>query len=279
MQGLGQRHIGFAWQGDGIFDRENLAHDAHRDLRRRLATDVNADRATQTRQRFGRLIEVLDHPAASGFGVATRADGADIERVTLQRLKQRQVVQLGVVRERDDATAAVGLEGDDRVVGHLGGDRDAGHRPRGAVLDTRIAQRDRKAAELCHCGKVLGELARADQQHAVLGAESVDQLLVIHRQFVRRLGLSQPDCAVCERHRALHQLAGFKRGDQCVERGDFGVVFEQQLERAAAWQAEAMRLVCGDAILDERRRTAGNLFSGAVRAAVTRDQIVLDAAS
>ena len=54
--------------------------------------------------------EVLDHALVPRFVVAAAADRADVESLGLQRLQQRQIVQLGVVRQRHDAAAPVGLE-------------------------------------------------------------------------------------------------------------------------------------------------------------------------
>jgi hypothetical protein len=124
------------------------------------------------------------------------------------------------------------------------------------------------------------KLAGADQEHAVLGAEGVGELGVVHLELVGGGGFGELHGARCERHRALHEPAFFEFGHQGVERSGVGVVFEQQFERAAAGQAEAVRLVGGDAVLHQRgRRAQGHVFAVAVRVAVARDQVVLDAAA
>ena len=121
-------------------------------------------------------LEVLDHALVPRLVVAAAADRADVEGLGLQRLQQRQVVQLGIVRQATTQLRRSGLNAVTTSSGMSAHHRDAGHAPRAAVFLARIAHRHGEAAEQRHRGEVLGQLAGADQQHAVLGAEGVDQL-------------------------------------------------------------------------------------------------------
>ena len=58
-----------------------------------------------------------------GMGPA-RPEGADVERLGLQRAIQRRVVQLRIMRQGDDRGAAVRGEGVQRLIRPVGGDLD-----------------------------------------------------------------------------------------------------------------------------------------------------------
>jgi hypothetical protein len=89
---------------------------------------VQADRAVQLVDFVARQIKQGQALAALG-GVAARAERADVERRRLRRLKQRHVVELRVVRQRDDGAVRVELQLQPEVVGHDLGEGRAGHLP------------------------------------------------------------------------------------------------------------------------------------------------------
>ena len=69
------------------------------------------------------------------------------------------------------------------IVRHLTGKRHIRHRPRAAVLFTRVAHGDCKAVEQRHGGQVFGQLACTYEKHAVLGAKGVDEFVVINKEL------------------------------------------------------------------------------------------------
>ena len=223
-----------------------------------------------------------------GFIVAPRADGADVKSLGVQRLEQGQVIELGVVRERNHAAAAVGLEGVDHVVGHVALDHGAGHGPGTAVFLARIAHRHGKAAEQRHGGQVFRQLAGAYEQHAVFRAKGVDQFRGRHAELAGCGTQALADRAVFQADLALHQLSGFECADQGGEIGRARVKLQQQLQRAAARQAKAVRFVGAHTVFDEggrprRNRLALNRcalrLAGRIGLGVLVDQVVFNAAA
>ncbi|MPN60454.1 hypothetical protein SDC9_208182 [bioreactor metagenome] len=114
------------------------------------------------------------------------------------------------MREGHHATAPVGPEGGHDIVRHIAHHGGCGHAPCAAIFFARIADRDRETVEQRHGCQVLCELARADQQHAVFGAEGADQLRVVEHQFSRRICRGKRDAAIGQTHYALDQLACFE---------------------------------------------------------------------
>ena len=225
----------------------------------------------------------------AGVVVAPRSDRANIESIRLERLQQRQVVELGVMRERHHAAAPVGLECRHHVVWHVADDLDPGHGPGTSVFLARVAHRHRKAAKQRHGRQIFGQLSGSDQQHAVLRTEAIHQHRVGHTQRLGRLRQRQRDLAVAQSHAAQHQPTGLQRSHEIRKRQCVGVVFQQQLQRAAARKAESVRLVGGDAVLDQGRRARGHArrrrlrsartcrLGFAIGAAVPVDQVVFNA--
>ena len=123
-----------------------------------LAADVDAHRAAQSGELVRRDIEVFLEPPPSRVAVAAAADRADIKRRRLERLEQGQVVELGVVRQRDHNAAPVGREGGDGVVGHVG---DYPGRRR------RARSRERVLARIAH-----GHVEAAEEGHRRAGTPS-----------------------------------------------------------------------------------------------------------
>ncbi len=141
------------------------------------------------------------------------------------------------------------------------------------MLLARVAHRHGKAAELGHRRQVLAELAGAYQQHAVLGAEDIDQQAVAQRQLPRSLCGAERHLPVGQAHRPPHHSALLQFLHEIVQRRRVGVEFQQQLEGPAAGRAEAVGLVGGHAVRDETRRAAADARP------VLCDQIIFDAAA
>jgi len=226
-----------------------------------------------------RLVEVLDEAAPAARGVAPRADGADVEGGAVQRRQQGQVVELGVVAQGDDAGARVGIQGTNRVVGHFRAERHACHGPGSTMFDARIADRHREVVEQGHGGHVLGQRAGADEQHAVLRPQGAGQAGAIEAQRLGDRGRLQRHRAAGAVDRALHESSRFQLAHQFVERREVRLELQQQFQRAAAGQAEAMRLVRGDAVAHDRGRRLPDVSRAAVGAGVAVDQVILDAAA
>ena len=107
-----------------------------------LRADVQADRAAQARDLVGRDVEFLQALAARVV-VLLRADGADVERRRLQRLHQREVVELRIVRQRDHArcgrrgcSSRTTSSGMPRSIGTPGRSQPAAYSSRGSITIT-----------------------------------------------------------------------------------------------------------------------------------------------
>ncbi|MNV60594.1 hypothetical protein D3C71_1530640 [compost metagenome] len=125
----------------------------------------------------------------------------------MQRFKQRHVVELGIVRERDDARAGVGPERRHRVIGHVGNHGRAGDGIHLQIVHARIAHGNRKAVEHGHGGQILGQRAGADQQHAVARAQRIRQLPAVKVQRGGHMRFSERDPSRSKAHLTPHQPA------------------------------------------------------------------------
>src|SRR5947209_3614207 len=86
-----------------------LAHDRHRDLRRRHRADRKADRCMDLcNVGIGRALRI-QALGAPGVGFA-RAERADIKTVALQGMQQRRVVDLGIVGQGDEGGVMIDSE-------------------------------------------------------------------------------------------------------------------------------------------------------------------------
>src|SRR5512146_3240017 len=139
--GRGLSRLGKRRHRNAITNRGHLGKNGDRDLRRRLAADLQSDRAMQTRNFILRQIEPGKPPAARVI-IFSGADRADVERRRLQRLEQRHVVELGVVRERDHRAVTVKIHRGDGVIRHAAFQFRAGNVPALRIFLARIADRD-----------------------------------------------------------------------------------------------------------------------------------------
>ncbi|MNG05884.1 hypothetical protein D3C84_890990 [compost metagenome] len=79
-------------------------------------------------------------------------------------------------------------------------------------------------------------------------------------------------------HRALHKLSRLQAPHQLIERLEIRHELQQQFQRAAARQAEAMRLVCSDAVAHKPGRRLRHVRL-AVCTRVVINQVILDTAT
>ena len=155
-----------AWLGHAVAHRGHLGEDRDGDLGRRLAADVQAHRPCRRAISLAETVEFLE-PLAARVVVLLRADRADVERRRLQRFHQRQVVELGIVRERDhravrrrDCSSRTTSSGMPRV------ERHAGQVPAVGIFLARIASPSRGSRALRHLREVSRKLPGADQEQA-----------------------------------------------------------------------------------------------------------------
>src|SRR5579883_1718993 len=119
-------------------DFDDLAEDRDGNLGRRLGADIEADRPMDAGEHLVADADLGQPLLALGVG-ALAAQRADIEDVRLQRRLERRVVQLGVMRERDDRGRCVephrleGLVGP--ILDHLDARKALRRRPGAARID------------------------------------------------------------------------------------------------------------------------------------------------
>lgn len=255
-----------------VFDRRHFGQDRDADFGRRLAADVEADRAVQAVEL--RIGEIEQFQAfAPARIVHARTDGADIEGLGFERLHQGQVVELGIVGQRDDGAARIEPGFDHEVVRHRVHQLCAGEVPVGAVFLARVA--DDHA--VIHCGGHLREEARqrpgADDEQAPARPVNGVQDFVLEAQHGARMGARQGDGAAAQVEPAFEQLSAFKALQEFAQAAVQAQGFDRQFDRAAAGQTEAVGVVGADAVADDVRARIGCDAPGAY----VLDQVVLDA--
>src|SRR5262245_28406696 len=118
--------------------RRDLAHDRDRDLGRRHRGNVQADRRMNAPERF--VADALPLQPLNPTRVRLlRAERADIEAVARQRMRERRIVDLGIVRERDERRVVIDAQRRQRFVrplrDHLDVRKALVGRERGARID------------------------------------------------------------------------------------------------------------------------------------------------
>ena len=206
--------------------------------------------------------------------VGARTDGADVEGLGAERLHQRQVVELGVVRERDDGGVAVRAQFAHGVVGHAGHQTRLLCREAGGVLLARVAHQHLVAQRGGHGRQVLRELAGADQQQAPARAVVGDEVGGAELELVSGVAGLELDSTAGEFQAPAHALAALQALEQLAQAGARLHRLEHELDQPAAGQAEAVRGVGVDAVAHHLRPAGGERARlGLV------DQVVLDAAA
>src|SRR5262249_15708821 len=170
-----------------IAHRRHLGKDGDCDLRGRLAADLEPHRSVQALDLFLRKVE-LREPSAARIIVFLRADGSHVERRGLERLQQREVVELGVVRERHDRGVAVGIDVGHDVVGHAALELRSRNVPALGVFDARVADRDLIVQSLRHLREKSRKLPGADYEQAPAGTVYSSERPAVEAQLVVRHG-------------------------------------------------------------------------------------------
>ena len=107
----------------------------------------------EAQNRVGGRIYTLREPFAPLVVVAARPERTDVEGRRFERLDQRHVVELRVVRQCDDRGVGVGPELGDHVVGHARQPGDLWQLERRVILLARIADEDLEIERLGHLGQ------------------------------------------------------------------------------------------------------------------------------
>ncbi|MGY4404719.1 hypothetical protein ACVIYL_005522 [Bradyrhizobium sp. USDA 3315] len=147
--------------------RGDLGHDRDRDLRRRHRADIEADRRVDARDVAVPGALRTQPLGALGVGLS-RSERADIEAVAVEGVQQRRIVDLRIMRHRDEGGVVIDVERRQRDVGPFGDQRHVGEalraRKRGARIDHRdvIVERARQRRQR------LADMDRADD-HELCG--------------------------------------------------------------------------------------------------------------
>src|SRR5262249_10900889 len=103
------------------------------------------------------------------------AEAANVERVRAQRHVERWVVELWVVRERDDGGATVRGEGGERLVGPLGRALHAGEAVVGRERTPRVDHHRGESGQGGHPCQRLGDVDGADEDQAQRRVEGLEK--------------------------------------------------------------------------------------------------------
>ena len=232
-----------------VLDRGDLGEDRDRDLRRRAAADVEADRAVQARDlvlasrrtraaaraawRCWRASRARRRrtPATCSASISARSSsfGSCVSATTAQRSSSRIActVSSGIVR-----TSVT-----------------PGNVPRLGVLLARVADRHLVVEADRDLRQVLRQLRRADHEHPV--ARAVDRASASRRRTrdrrSARAGCSVASPVARSSLRATRWPASISRSSARMP-DSRGQRLEHELDRAAARQAEPARLVGRDAV-------------------------------
>jgi hypothetical protein len=215
-----------------------LGHDRHRDLGRRNRTDRKPDRRVDARD-ISFLGALRPQPVAA-FGVRLpRAERADIEAVALEGVQQRGIVDLWIVRHRDESGIGIDVERRQRRVGPFRDQGNVGEALRARKGRARIDHGDVVAERARQRCQGLANMDGADDDE--LGGRRMDveeQLLaagfdagaLAHTKLLVEFGAQWVLTEVLGLHQAL--LAALGVGDQNhrAARGALGIEFVQDCE-------------------------------------------------
>ena len=208
--------------------------------------------------------------------VARRAERADVEGVGTQRLQQRHVVELGVVRQRDDGRVRVGPQLAHRRRRACPGTCVAPGPPASCRSTPRAgrtpAPRNRACCAICATACDSWPAPTSSRRH--FGPNSVVSFDAVELACAARASaaasVTSPLASVSVR--ATSSCAAVRASSSSTQRGIAQRLLHQP-QRAAARQAEARGLFLAHAVGDHRRR------AGALAGLHARDQVVLDAAA
>src|SRR5579885_1726393 len=222
--------------GAGFPRRQELGEDLERDLRGRLAAEVEPDRAVHA---VGGVAESL----APLLLRAPRAERADVEAASLAAAAERGQVEALLVHQRDERRLGVDVDlvrpGDDELAGAR--DALARREPGPRVDDDRPpAERRSERAER------LGDVACADRDEARRRSD----LLGEHGPRTLLAETGRDGC------RVVPALADALAGDDHVARAPLDrrrarERLDEHVDLAPAGKPHAPRLVVGDAVGDQ----------------------------
>ena len=261
--------------------RDHLSHDRDGRLGRRVAPEVEPDRAVDALDVLAGEAH-LDEPLLTQALGAPRAERADVARTGAQRPLQRGIVDLGVVRQHDHRVGPLEVDLGGRVLGPLPDDlvgvRQALRR---RELDTRV-DHDRPPAELAsELADLLGGVDGTDDHETVRGVHGLDeqQALVaevdagrllardghagrLDRGFARGTGeIAFGRVGVEVEHQARPGLGADDGGDDgaAPQLRALRRLHERHPQLAAARQADVAGQLVGDAVVQIARAGHGAL--------------------
>ena len=161
------------------------------------------------------LLEPLDAP---GMGFA-RAERADIEAVARERMEQRRIVDLRIMRERDEGRVAVDIERRQRHVRPFGDDPHIG----------KALRRSKRRARIDDGHVVIEKLADRRQRLADMHGADDDELRRRHIDGEEDLALRRLFHAAL----AGAQMLGERRAQRIL--GRVGRLDEALLRRSRHW--------------------------------------------
>ncbi len=178
------------------------------------------------------------------------------------------------MRDGDHRAALVELHVGHGIVRHGAHHGDAGNVPGLGIFLARIAYGHLEAQADGDLAQIFRQLPGADHQHAVARPVDGEQGGAVEGQAVGGQGGPERGAAACHVERARHQLAALHGFQQFVKVAGGAERLGHQFDGAAAGQAEAVRFLGADAVLDGFGVRAGNAF-----APYPVDEVVLDAAA
>ena len=176
--------------------------------------------------------------AALGVGLP-RAERADIEAVALEGVQQRRIVDLGIMRHRDERRVVIDVERRQRDVGPFRDQRHVG-KPLGArerrarihhrhVVVERARQRRQRLADMDRADDHEPRGRRVDIEEQLLAA-GLDHAALAHAQLLCQLGAQRIGRDILRLHQPLLAIGGIGDHDHRPARGALGIHFRECLE-------------------------------------------------
>src|SRR6185437_6129062 len=135
------------------------------------------------------------------------AEGADIEGVRAQRRCQRGVIELRIVGQGDDGSAAIELQCRQGIVRPLGRERDVGEALVAGKGGARIDDGDEVSRDCRHARQRLGDMHGADDDAAQPRIEHLDEDRPVGALDSRAAILVHRLADGCESRRVEHEIA------------------------------------------------------------------------
>ncbi len=177
------------------------------------------------------------------------------------------------MRQRHHRAVRVELQLQHQVVGHFLAEGGAAYVPGEVVFLARVAADHLEIERQRHLRQHARQLAGADDQQAPARAEQCAQLRAVEFELLAARRCFQRDRATVQMQRARHQFVARASRQDLLDPVHRAQRLLHQAQVAAAGQAEARRLLLGDAVGDQRG------FVDTLAGAHALDQVVLDAAA